>query len=326
MKIRAIILSALCALAGLTLWLASVPAQAAAFPDRTLRLIVPFAPGGAVDGAARVTTLGLSVALGQSVMVENRPGAGGIVGIQAAKHADPDGYTLLLGNIALASASALYPDSGISPKDFSPVALVGTTPYYLLVRADSPLKSTGELIQNAKSHPGKMNYSSAGSGSAIHLAGELFKAKAGVDIMHVPYKGASPALTALLGGEVDMVFSSAMEAVPMLHSGKVRALAVTSAARTAQMPDVPTLTEAGVKDYQVTGWYGVYVPAGVPADVLKTLQQKAQQGMHSEEMRKQLANYGLEPVRGGADEAQKMLNSETERWSEVIRNGHIKAN
>ncbi|WP_233233737.1 tripartite tricarboxylate transporter substrate binding protein [Bordetella sp. LUAb4] len=305
--------------------LAAAPAHAA-YPDHALRLIVPFAPGGAVDGAARPAAIELGKALGQSVVVDNRPGAGGTIGIQAAEHAAPDGYTLLLGNIALASAPALYPQSNINPKDFAPVALVGTTPYVLLVRADSPIKTVAELIENAKSHPGKMNYSSAGTGSAIHLAGELFKAKAGVDVVHVPYKGASPALTALLGGEVDLMFSSTMEAAPMLSSGKVRALAVTSAERTSQFPNVPTLTEAGLKGYQVTGWYGVYVQANVPPDVLKALQQKAQQGLRSDDMRKQLANYGLEAAKGDATEAQKMLDDETARWSEVIKNANIKAN
>ncbi|WP_454691873.1 Bug family tripartite tricarboxylate transporter substrate binding protein [Achromobacter aloeverae] len=323
-RVAASVLSFLLACAAL-LGVTAAPAQAA-FPDHALRLIVPFAPGGAVDGAARPAALELGKALGQSVVVDNRPGAGGTIGIQAAAHAAPDGYTLLLGNIALASAPALYPQSGIDPKDFAPIALVGTTPYVLVVRADSPIKSVGELIAKAKAHPGKMNYSSAGTGSAIHLAGELFKSKAGVDIVHVPYKGASPALTALLGGEVDMMFSSAMEAAPMLSSGKLRALAVTSAERTSQFPDVPTLTEAGLKGYQVTGWYGVYVQAGVPADVLKTLQQKAQEGMRSDDMRKQLANYGLEAAKGDAAEARKMLDDETARWSEVIRNAHIKAN
>jgi tripartite-type tricarboxylate transporter receptor subunit TctC len=305
--------------------LASVQARAE-FPDHALRLIVPFAPGGAVDGAARPASLEMGKALGQSVVVENRPGAGGTIGIQAAAHAAPDGYTLLLGNIALASAPALYPQAGVDPKDFAPVGLVGTTPYLLLVRADSPIKSVGELIQDAKAHPGKLNYSSAGTGSAIHLAGELFKSKAGINIVHVPYKGASPAMTALLGGDVELMFSSTMEATPMLQAGKVRALAVTDSKRWSQLPQVPTLAEAGLQGCEVTGWYGVYVSAAVPADVLKTLQTKALAGLRSDGMRQQLANYGLEAAHGNSAEAQAMLNAETARWSDVIHKADIRAN
>jgi tripartite-type tricarboxylate transporter receptor subunit TctC len=322
---RRVIPAILMAFSCLSLGLAAAPAHAQ-FPDHPLRLIVPFAPGGAVDGAARPASIEMTKALGQSVVVENLPGAGGTIGIQYVAHAAPDGYTLLLGNIALASAPALYPHANVNPKDFAPVALIGTTPYALLVRADSPMKTVGELINNAKAHPGKMNYSSAGIGSAIHLAGELFKSKAGISVVHVPYKGAAPALTALLGGEVDMMFSSAMEAAPMVKAGKVKALAVTSAKRSTQLPDVPTLTEAGIKGSNVTGWYGLYVNAAVPADVLKTLQAKAMIGLRSDSMRKLLANYGLEPATGDAGEAQAMLTSETQRWTDVIHNANIRAN
>jgi tripartite-type tricarboxylate transporter receptor subunit TctC len=309
----------------LSLSLIATAAQAE-FPDHPLRLVVPFAPGGAVDGAARPASIELSKALGQSVVVDNHPGAGGTIGIQYAAHAAPDGYTLLLGNIALASAPALYPTAGVNPKDFAPIALIGTTPYVLLVRADSPIKTVGDLINSAKAHPGKMNYSSAGTGSAIHLAGELFKSKAGINVVHVPYKGAAPALTALLSSDVDMMFSSAMEASPMVKAGKVRALAVTSAKRSTQLPDIPTLTEAGISGSDVTGWYGVYVNSAVPADVLKTLQARALAGLRSDAMRKQLANYGLEPATGDAAEAQTMLTGETQRWTDVIHSADIHAN
>jgi tripartite-type tricarboxylate transporter receptor subunit TctC len=309
----------------LSLALAATAARAE-FPDHALRLVVPFAPGGAVDGAARPASIELSKALGQSVVVDNHPGAGGTIGIQYAAHAAPDGYTLLLGNIALASAPALYPAAGVNPKDFAPIALIGTTPYILLVRADSPMKTVADLIGNARAHPGKMNYSSAGTGSAIHLAGELFKSKAGISVVHVPYKGAAPALTALLSSDVDMMFSSAMEAAPMVKAGKVRALAVTSAKRSTQLPDIPTLAEAGINGSDVTGWYGAYVNAAVPADVLKTLQAKALAGLRSDAMRKQLANYGLEPATGDAAEAQTMLTGETQRWTDVIHSADIHAN
>ncbi len=301
------------------------PAALAEYPDRPLKLVVPFAPGGAVDGAARPTAVELGKALGQTVSVENRPGSGGVIGIQSAQRAAPDGYTLLLGNIALASAPALYPKAGVETADFAPVALIGTTPYVLVVRADSPFKTVAELVGKAKGDPGKMNYSSAGAGSAIHLAGELFKAKSGIDVLHVPYKGAAPAMTALLAGEVQLMFSSMMEARPMIDSGRVRALAVTSKQRNAVFPNLPTMTESGVRGYEVTGWYGLYAPAKTPADVLRRLQAAASVGLRSESMKQALARYGMEPATGGAAEAQDMLQAEHQRWTEVIKSANIQS-
>jgi tripartite-type tricarboxylate transporter receptor subunit TctC len=295
----------------------------AEFPEHAIRLIVPFSPGGAVDGAARATTVELGKALAQSIVVDNRPGSGGTIGINAASRAAPDGYTLLLGNIALASAPALYPHSGINPKDFVPIALIGTTPYILTVRQDFPAKTLAELLSLVKAHPGKYNYASAGSGSAIHLAGELFKTRAGVDIVHVPYKGAAPAVTALLGGEVEMMFGSLMEMKPMIEAGKLRALAVTSSARSSLVPNIPTLNESGVPGYQVTGWYGLYTGAKVPPEELKKLRTAAANALHSEAMRKELVNYGMEAALGDAKEAGDLLNSEAERWSAFIRQAHI---
>lgn len=298
-------------------------AARADFPDHPVHLVVPFAPGGAVDGAARLAANEISKTLGESIVVDNRPGSGGVIGIQAAARATPDGYTLLLGNVALASAPALYPSSGIDPGDFTPVALVGTTPYVLVVRNDFPGKTLAQLLAQAKAHPGQFNYASAGSGSAIHLAGELFKSKAGVDIVHVPYKGAGPAMTALLGGEVQMMFSSLGEAKPMIQAGRIRALAVTSSTRSPLMPELPTLAEAGVPGYEVTGWYGVYAPRKTPADVLQKLRAAATQALHSVSMREQLAHYEMLPAAGGAKEAGDMLDGEVKRWSAVIRAGHI---
>ena len=303
--------------------MACAPLAHADYPDHPVRLIVPFAPGGAVDGAARPTSVELAKTLGQPVVIDNRPGSGGTIGISLASHAPADGYNLLLGNIALAAAPALYPKSGIGAADFAPVALIGSTPYILAVRPDFPAKSLAELVALAKANPGKYNYGSAGAGSAIHLAGEMFKSKAGVDIVHVPYRGAGPAMAALLGGEVQMMFGSLMEMKPQLQAGKLRPLAVTSASRSALAPGVPTFIESGVKDFQVTGWYGVYAPAKVPADVLAKLRTAAVAALHSESMRQQLAHYEMEPATGGAREAGEMLQNETERWAEVIRQAGI---
>jgi tripartite-type tricarboxylate transporter receptor subunit TctC len=309
------------AFAALSFFLAAARAD---FPDHALRLVVPFAPGGAVDGAARPAAQELAKVLGQPVAVDNRPGSGGVVGIRTARDAPADGYTLLLGNLALASAPALYPRSGIDPHDFAPVALIGSAPYALIVRADSPLRSVADLLARAKADPGKLTYASAGAGSALHLAGELFKSKAGVNLLHVPYKGAAPAMTALLGGEVDVTFSSLSEVQPMLQAGRVRALAVTSPQRTARLPNVPTLREAGVPDYQVTGWYGLYVRNGLPPETLAKLQAAAHASLRSEAMRQQLQRNGLDPAQGDAREAQEMLEGETQRWGTVIRGANIR--
>ena len=297
----------------------------AEFPEKTVRIIVPFAPGVAVDGVARPTAVELTKAFGQTVIVENKPGSGGVIGIQTAARAVADGHTLLLGNIALASAPALHPKSGADPKDFAPVALIGSSPYVLLVRADSPLKTTSDLIAFAKSQPGKLNYASAGAGSAIHLAGELLKAKAGLDIVHVPYKGAGPALVALLGGEVDLMFGSAPEVKNMLQAGRVRALAVTSVARYSQLPQLPTLTESGIRDFAMTGWYGLYAPLKTPPAVLKRVQELALTGLRSDALRQQLTQYGVEIAKGGPKDAQDMLDAETDNWSAIIRNAGIQA-
>lgn len=309
--------------------IASIPLSVQAFaqyPDHTLRLIVPFAPGGAVDSVARPAALGLGQALGQTVVVENKAGAGGTIGIQNVARAAPDGYTVLLGNIALASAPALYPRAGVDTKKFAPVILIGTMPYMLLIRPGLQVESLKELMQKAKSNPGKLNYASAGSGSAIHLAGELFKAKAGVDIVHVPYKGAGPAINALLAGDVDMMFSSVAESDAYVKSGKLRALAVTGSARSKDFPQVPTLKESGVPGSEVTGWYGLYVSSETPADVLRTIQEKARIGLRSDAIRQTMENYGLDVSQGDANEAQQMLDSETIRWSQIVEETNIPRN
>lgn len=313
-----------CWRAGTALLLAlAATAAHAEFPERPVRLVVPFAPGGAVDGAARPTATEMAKTLGQAMVIDNKPGSGGTIGIQLVARGATDGYTLLLGNIALASAPALYPQSGINPKDFAPIALIGTTPYVLAVKNDFPAKTVADLVKAAKAQPGKYNYASAGAGSAIHLAGELFKSKAGVDIVHVPYKGAGPAMAALLGGEVEIMFSSLMEAKPMIQAGKVRALAVSSSTRSPLMPEVPTVAESGLPGYEVTGWYGVYAPAKTPPAALEKLRTAATQALHSDSMRQQLARYEMVPAAGGAKEAGDMLDTEVERWSTVIKQARI---
>jgi tripartite-type tricarboxylate transporter receptor subunit TctC len=299
----------------------------AGYPENPIRLIVPFAPGGAVDGVGRLTAENLSRQLGAQVVVDNRPGAGGVIGIGTVARADPDGYTALMGNIALTSAPALYKKLPFDPvKDFAGVIIVGSAPYVLAVTPDFPAHSVKELIDLAKAHPGKYNFSSAGTGSAIHLAGEMFKSMAHVDIIHVPFKGAGPAASALLGGQVQMMFGSLGEMMPLIQAGKVRALGVTSSRRDSYVPDLPTIQEAGVPGFEVTGWYGLFVPARTPASVIAILHDATAKALQTPQMQQQLNGYKLHAVGGSAADADQQLKTETTEWAQVVRDANIQAN
>ena len=300
-------------------------AALADYPERPLRLIVPFAPAGTVDGIARLFASEFTKYLGQTVVVENKAGSGGALGILAAINAPADGYTLLLGNIATASAPALYPKMGINLKLLEPLTLIGRSAYVLVLRNDFPSKNLNELIALLKNNPGKYNYSSAGAGSAIHLAAELFKSKALVDVLHVPYKGAGPAMNALYSGDVEMMFGSVSELKPQILSKKMRPIAVTSLARSLVLPEVPSFAESGIKDYDVPGWYGVYLPVRTPAEVLKRLREAADVTLKSPGLQQLLKRYEMEPVAGGTREAGELLEAETKRWSEVISKANITA-
>lgn len=295
------------------------------YPDHPIRLIVPFAPAGTVDGIARLFANEFSKYVGQTVLVENKAGSGGVLGIVAASNAPADGYTLLLGNIATASSVALYPKAGINLKLLDPITLIGRSAYVLVVRNDFPAKNLSELIALLKANPGKYNYASAGAGSAIHLAAELFKSKALVDILHVPYKGAGPALNALYSADVEMMFGSVSELKPQIITKKMRPIAVTSLSRSSALPDVPSFAESGIKDYDVSGWYGVYVPVRTPVEVLKRLREAADATLKSQGLQQLLKRYEMEPVLGGPREAGELLETEARRWSEVVNKANITA-
>jgi tripartite-type tricarboxylate transporter receptor subunit TctC len=295
------------------------------YPDHPIRLIVPFAPAGTVDGIARLFANEFSKYVGQTVLVENKAGSGGVLGIVAASNAPADGYTLLLGNIATASSVALYPKAGINLKLLDPITLIGRSAYVLVVRNDFPAKNLSELIALLKANPGKYNYASAGAGSAIHLAAELFKSKALVDILHVPYKGAGPALNALYSADVEMMFGSVSELKPQIITKKMRPIAVTSLSRSSALPDVPSFAESGIKDYDVPGWYGVYVPVRTPVEVLKRLREAADATLKSQGLQQLLKRYEMEPVLGGPREAGDLLETEARRWSEVVNKANITA-
>ena len=297
----------------------------AEYPDHPIRLIVPFAPAGTVDGIARLFANEFSKHVGQTVLVENKAGSGGVLGIVAASNAPADGYTLLLGNIATASSVALYPKAGINLKLLDPITLIGRSAYVLVVRNDFPAKNLSELIALLKANPGKYNYASAGAGSAIHLAAELFKSKALVDILHIPYKGAGPALNALYSADVEMMFGSVSELKPQIITKKMRPIAVTSLGRSSALPDVPSFAESGIKDYDVPGWYGVYVPVRTPVEVLKRLREAADATLKSQGLQQLLKRYEMEPVLGGPREAGELLETEARRWSEVVNKANITA-
>jgi len=244
-----------------------------AYPNRPIRMILPASPGGPVDVIARTVGAGLAEALGQPIVMDNRAGAGGIIGAEIVARGNPDGYTLMFAHSGpLAIEAALHSKLSYHPlKDFAPVSLVASSPYALIVNPSTPVKSVKELVALAKSRPGKFHYASGGVGTGIHMAGELFNLAAGLKIVHVPYKGAGPSMAALMGGEVDLMFNGVSSALPHVKSGKLRALAISSAQRSPLLPDLPTVAESGLR-YETSGWYGLVAPAGTPQPVTARLQ------------------------------------------------------
>jgi tripartite-type tricarboxylate transporter receptor subunit TctC len=296
----------------------------AAFPDKPLRIIVPFAPGGGTDAITRSLGIGLSEALGQPVIVDNKPGAGTIIGTDAVAKSAPDGYTLVMATFAHAVNPALQPKLPYdTDKAFAPVALIGVSPNVLVVRADRPYKSVADLIAAAKAKPGALTFASQGNGTSAHLAGELFKSLAKVDITHVPYRGAGPAMTDLLGGQVDMMFATAAAARPFVSAGKMRALAVTTAHRSPAYAGVPTLAEAGVPGYAAESWYGLYAAAGTPRDVIARLNDSVRRAVKAEAFVKQTQTEGLVVNVGTPEELDRYVRAEEVRWRKVVKNGNI---
>lgn len=296
------------------------------FPNRPIKWVVPFTPGGAMDSMARAIGERLSQNLGQPVVIENRPGAGGTIGSSLVAKSDPDGHTMMIVSIGHAVNQALYPKLSYDPvKSFEPVSLVAIVPNVLVVGPGVKANSVSELIASAKAQPGKMTYASAGNGTTIHLGAELFNAMAGVDIMHVPYKGSAPAMTDLLGRQVDIMFDSVSSAKPHIDSGRLKALAVTTTKRSSVLPNVPTLNEAGLKGYELNGWYAVFVPAKTPRPVVDKLNAEITKAIKHPDVAKRFAQLGAEPVGSSPEELAKYLGSEIPRWSEIIRTRDIKA-
>lgn len=298
-----------------------------AWPTKTVRWIVPFPPAGAMDVIARTLGDKLSQSLKQPVIIENRPGAGGTIGSAAVAKADPDGHTIMIVSIGHALNPNLYPRLPYdAAKDFEPVSLVAVVPNVLVVNSTVKANSVSELIAQAAANPGKLTYASAGNGTSIHMAGEMFNSIANVDIMHVPYKGSGPAVTDLIGGQVNMMFDSITSAKPHIESGRLRPLAVTTAKRSAALPNVPTAEEAGLKGYEVSPWFAVFAPANTPKPVVDRLHKEIVKAMQQPDVKARFATIGAEPIGSSPEELRSYLRTESERWAKLIKERNITAN
>ena len=301
------------------------PAFPQSYPAKPVRLVVAFPAGGPTDILARTLGQKLGEAMGQSFVVENRSGAGGNLGAEAVARAAPDGHTLLLATISLVINPSLYPRVPYDTlKDFAPVTLVSSTPYVMLVHPSLPVRSVKELIGLARARPGQLSYSSSGNGTAAHLAGELFKRAAGVDIVHVPYKGAAPALTDLLAGQVALLFNNPLTALPHVRSGKARALAVTSDKRSSAAPEIPTLEQAGVAGVEVGSWSALMASAGTPREIVTRLHNETARIIAGPELRARLLAEGAEPIGAGPEELGAFLKSELTKWARVVRDSRAR--
>src|SRR5438105_9611883 len=303
----------------LVLALISSHVGAQAYPARPIRFIVGFTPGGGVDINARLLAARMSELLGQQVIVENKPGAGTNIANEYVAKSAPDGYTLLFNSSALAINLALYRNPPYALRDFAPVSIFTESVNLLVVSASLPARSLQELIALARERPGALNYSSAGAGASQHLAGELFKLRTGTNIVHVPYKGSAPALTALIAGEVQMSFSNTVAINQYIKSGRLRALAVAGARRTALMPEVPTMREAGVEGVEVPLWFGLLAPAATPREIVQTLSAAVAKAASSPDLRKRLLEQGADPVGNTPEEFDRQLHEEVARWMEVVK-------
>jgi len=300
---------------------------ARAFPEKPVRFVVGFTPGGPSDILARALGQKLAERWGQQVVVENRPGAGGNLAAEAVAKSPPDGYTWLLGNNSiLATNHALYRKLAYDPvKDFAPVALVAVQPNILVVHPDVPAKSLAELIGLARKSPGKLNYASSGAGAAAHLAGELFKTMAGVDIVHVPYKGAQPALTDVVAGQVQLMFATSASAIPYMKQGRLRALAVTTAQRSPSVPELPTVAEAGLPGFEATTWHGVVVPSATAGSIVQKLNQDINAVLKEKDLSERLAGLGAEILTGTARDFADYIAREIPKWTKVVKDSGARA-
>jgi len=298
-----------------------VCAHAQSYPNRTITFVVPFAPGGSTSIVGRVIADRMSQSLGQGIVIDHRPGAGGTVGTKAVAKSDPDGYTLLLGYTGtLAIGPSLYKNPGYDPrKDFAPIGMIGNAPTSLVVHPSFPVHTVAELIAYAKAHPGKVNFGSAGAGTVSHITGEYFARTAGITLVHIPYKGTGPALSDLLGGHIPMAFAPIPASHANISAGLLRALAVTGATRSALLPDVPTMPEAGLPGFEASLYYGLVAPAGTPRAVIDKLNSELRAALGSDEVKKQLALDGTEITPGTPEDYAAFIDKDERKWSELIK-------
>jgi tripartite-type tricarboxylate transporter receptor subunit TctC len=300
---------------------ASERAQAQSFPNRPITLVIPFAPGGSTSIVGRVIADKMGELLGEKVVVDNRPGAGGTVGTRGVAKSDPDGYTIALGYTGtLAIGPSLYKNAGYDPrKDFAPIGLIGNAPNSLVVHPSFPAKTVGELIAYTKANPGKVNFGSSGAGTASHITGEYFAASAGIKLMHIPYKGTGPALTDLLGGHIPMAFAPIPASHANVSAGLLRALAVTSTTRSSLLPDVPTIAESVLPGFDASLYYGLVAPAGTPRPVIDKLNKTLQAALASDEVKKQLGLDGTEITPGTPEDYADFIDKDEKKWSQLVR-------
>lgn len=301
-------------------------AQAADYPNKPIRLVIPYPPGGGNDTLGRIVAQRLSTALGQQVFVDNKAGAGGNLGTEQVAHAKPDGYTLTLGFVANMAMTPHLGKLNYDPiKDFAPISMVAQGYQILVVNPSFPAKTVPELVTMAKAKPGTLNFASGGNGSPLHLVAELFKLSAGVDMMHIPYKGSTPAAAAVISGETQMVFGGVVSSLPFVKSGRLRALAVTSPTRIDAAPDVPTMVELGYKGVEASSWYGLFAPAGTPPAIIARLNREMVALGKNPEHREQLDKQGQEAVHSTPEELAAYVKSEFDKWGNVIKTAKIQA-
>jgi tripartite-type tricarboxylate transporter receptor subunit TctC len=311
-------------LAALVLSLGAFGAQAQTYPSKPVKIVVGFAPGGGSDFAARVIAQQLTERMKNQVIVENKPGAGSLIGAEYVIKSAPDGYTLLLTPASYTVNPSVYKLSFDPLNDITPIAQISKGPYIVAVHPSVPAKTLKELIDYAKANPGKLSYASSGNGAHIHVATEYLLYTAGINIVHVPYKGSGPALNDTVGGQVQMIFGSVATALQYVKSGRLRPLAVTTPKRIAAAPDVPTVAESGYPGWEVTNWHGLVGPKGLPKDIVQRLNKEVNVAVHSSEMVKVLSGDGLEPAGGTPEELAALLKSEVARWAEVVKRAKIK--
>jgi tripartite-type tricarboxylate transporter receptor subunit TctC len=302
------------------------PGAAGGYPSRAIRFIVPFPPGGGTDTTSRMIAEKLTTLLGWTVVIDNKPGAGGNIGLDAVAKAAPDGYTIGMGQAAnLAINPSLYPKMPFDPlKDLTPIVSVAEQPVVLVVRADSPFRTLADVVQAAKSRPGKVGVAQAGNGTVGHLAGELLQRRAGIQLLQVPYKGAGPAMTDLLGGQVETYFGNTVSVMGQLAAGKIRALALSSARRIGALPDVPTVAEQGYAGFDATTWLGLVGPAGMPADVVARINAETVKILARPDVKDKLAQEGSEATPGSPQQFAAHIRAEHAKWGALIREANIR--